>query len=309
MPLTIAIQPSTLTPAATGNEPMKAQIESLTGRVNQVLDRTLPAADQSPQGLHEAMRYAVFNGGKRIRPLFAYGAAAALGLANDEVDGTAAAVELIHAYSLIHDDLPAMDNDDLRRGKPSVHRQFDEALAILAGDALQALAFRVLVDPAPACAGEAVAELADACGSLGMAGGQALDLGAVGRQLSLQELSAMHGLKTGALIRCALTLPALVGNAASGPKAQLAHYGESVGLAFQIHDDVLDIEGSTEQLGKPKGSDEESNKPTYPACIGLERSRKMAADLVDQAQRALQELPGDLSLLTYLADFSIKRNS
>ncbi len=255
------------------------------------------------------MRYAVFNGGKRIRPLFAYGAASALNNSFATVDDAAAAVELIHAYSLIHDDLPAMDDDDLRRGKPSVHKQFDEALAILAGDALQALAFRVLVAGQWDNPGDAVAELADACGSVGMAGGQAVDLGAVGKTLGVDELSAMHSLKTGALIRCSLILPGLVSPASNAYVQPLAAYGSAVGLAFQIHDDVLDIEGSTEALGKPSGSDEDSNKPTYPACLGLEKSKQLADELVEKALSELEKLPGDVSLLNFLAQFSVKRNS
>ncbi|MFK7955219.1 MAG: polyprenyl synthetase family protein [Lysobacterales bacterium] len=288
---------------------MKTQIETLTQRVNGVLDGHLPAPETSPQKLHQAMRYAVFNGGKRIRPLFAYGAASALDISPGTVDGAAAAVELIHAYSLIHDDLPAMDDDDLRRGKPSVHKQFDEALAILAGDALQALAFRVLVAGELDNPGGAVAELADACGSVGMAGGQAVDLGSVGKALDVEALSAMHSLKTGALIRCSLTLPGFIANATDNLVNALAAYGNAVGLAFQIHDDVLDIEGSTEALGKPSGSDENSNKPTYPACLGLEQSKRMARDLVAKAQDELTQLPGDTALLNYLSEFSIKRHS
>ncbi|MEM7705203.1 MAG: polyprenyl synthetase family protein [Pseudomonadota bacterium] len=288
---------------------MKTRIDALTRQINDVLATHLPTADVAPERLHEAMRYAVFNGGKRIRPLFSYGAAAALKVDDRQVDDIAAAVELIHAYSLIHDDLPAMDDDDLRRGKPSVHRQFDEALAILAGDALQALAFRVLVQGAADKADVAVTALADACGSVGMAGGQAVDLAAVGKTLTLDQLSGMHRLKTGALIRCSLALPALLYSADAAHVTALTTYGEAVGLAFQIHDDVLDVEGSTEELGKPSGSDSDSNKPTYPACIGLDASRTMANRLVEEARDQLTLLPGDTELLAYLAGFSIERRS
>ncbi|MEM1089258.1 MAG: polyprenyl synthetase family protein [Pseudomonadota bacterium] len=288
---------------------MKTRIDALTRQINDVLAAHLPTDDVAPEQLHEAMRYAVFNGGKRIRPLFSYGAAAALKIDDRQVDDIAAAVELIHAYSLIHDDLPAMDDDDLRRGKPSVHRQFDEALAILAGDALQALAFRVLVQSAAGKADVAVTTLADACGSVGMAGGQAVDLAAVGKTLSLDQLSGMHRLKTGALIGCALALPALLYDADAAQVTALTTYGEAVGLAFQIHDDVLDVEGSTEELGKPSGSDVDSNKPTYPACIGLDASRTMASRLVQDARQQLTLLPGDTELLAYLAGFSIERRS
>ncbi len=288
---------------------MKTRIDALTRQINGVLEAHLPTGDVAPERLHEAMRYAVFNGGKRIRPLFSYGAASALQLEEDQVDTVAAAVELIHAYSLIHDDLPAMDDDDLRRGKPSVHRQFDEALAILAGDALQALAFRVLVSGGSENAGAAVTALADACGSVGMAGGQAIDLAGVGETLSLDELTAMHRLKTGALIRCALSLPALMYGADDDCVGALSQYGDAVGLAFQIHDDVLDVEGSTEELGKPSGSDIGSNKPTFPACIGLDASRAMAARLVQEARDQLTLLPGDTDLLAYLAGFSVERRS
>ncbi len=291
--------------------PTESRIEGLVALVDRALDRVLPSEAEFPHRLHQAMRYSVLGGGKRMRPLFALGAGEALGLADRDVVHLACALELIHAYSLIHDDLPAMDDDDLRRGRPTCHRAFDVATAILAGDALQALAFDVLVsvEPpgGPGASAAMVRALARACGSQGMAGGQALDLGAAGERLDQTELERMHRLKTGALIRCAVVLPALFAGADQRQIDALSRYGEAVGLAFQIHDDVLDVEGDTRVIGKPQGSDVARDKATFPACLGLARSRQLAGELHRSALAALAEFEGPVVLLTHLARFTIER--
>ncbi len=287
------------------------RFDAYIARADACLDACLPPAAHQPARLHEAMRYVVTAGGKRVRPLLSYGAAEALDVDLDSVDSIGTALELIHAYSLVHDDLPAMDDDELRRGKPTCHIAFDEATAVLAGDALQALAFDVLVRPVGAVhesrAGALVQALATACGSRGMAGGQMIDLQAAGRPLSLEELEQMHALKTGALIRAAVELPAIGVDAPAEQRDALAHFGTCVGLAFQIQDDILDIEASTEELGKPQGSDEARGKPTFPALLGLEASRRRARSLLDQSLDALSVLPGDSSLLAALARFIVER--
>ena len=258
-------------------------IGNYQARAKQALDQRLPAADLHPCALHQAMRYAVLCGGKRIRPVLVYLSGAAVGAAPDTLDGPACAVEFIHAYSLIHDDLPAMDNDDLRHGQPTCHKAFGEALAILAGDALQALAFQVLgqddamvADPATRL--RMLGVLAQAAGSRGMVGGQAIDLAAVGQELGLAELENMHIHKTGALIRASVLLGAL-----SQPKVepavleQLDHYAKCIGLAFQIRDDILDVIGDAATLGKTTGADRALNKPTYPTLLGLDGARPRPA--------------------------------
>jgi len=254
-------------------------------RVEDVLDHALPPANQPPARLHEAMRYSVLGGGKRLRPLLAYAAAECFGGDAASADASAAALEIIHAYSLIHDDLPAMDNDDLRRGKPTCHIAFGEATAILAGDALQALAFEVLAQNGQTRSEAAtqltmLRTLATACGAHGMAGGQAFDLDAVGQKLSPIELERMHAYKTGALIRAAVVLGALASGNADAQKLQTMHeVGARIGLAFQIRDDILDIEGATEIIGKRQGADVALDKPTYPSIIGMDASRAMAETL------------------------------
>lgn len=280
---------------------------ALAARVEQVLDSWLPADSEAPDSLHRAMRYAVFNGGKRIRPLLAHAAAEALGLPAESADAPGAAVELVHCYSLVHDDLPAMDDDDLRRGKPTVHRQFDEATAILAGDALLTLAFEGLArNAAPA----AVVRLAEAAGSRGMAGGQAMDLAFEATRPTEQSLERMFRQKTGALIRAAVELPVFGSDHQDGDAHRaLVEYAEAVGLAFQIVDDLLDIEGTTEQIGKPAGSDLEHEKATWPAVFGVEAARQRAAELTATASAALQRLPGDSDGLRWLGDRILRRNS
>lgn len=293
---------------------LQLRLPAWSARVEQALDRCLPAATVHPQRLHEAMRYAVLGGGKRVRPVLVYATGLALGLEEDRLDGPACAVELIHAYSLVHDDLPAMDNDDLRRGKPTCHRAYDEATAILAGDALQTLAFHVLArDPAMTAGAEArvrmIETLANASGSRGMAGGQAIDLEAVGRQLNIAELEDMHIHKTGALIRAAVRLAAL-----SAPEVdaatlkQLDHYAKCVGLAFQIRDDILDVEANTEVLGKRQGADIALNKPTYPALLGLSDAKERARLLHEDALASLAELDHRADALRGISHYIIERS-
>ncbi|HKL52255.1 MAG TPA: farnesyl diphosphate synthase [Wenzhouxiangellaceae bacterium] len=276
-------------------------------RVETTLDRWLPADSSEPQPLHAALRYAVFNGGKRIRPLLAFAAAEAADLPPSEVDAMAAAVELIHCYSLVHDDLPAMDDDDLRRGKPTVHKAFDEATAILAGDALLTLAFEGMAhDRVPA---RAIGELASAAGSAGMVGGQAMDLAFEATKPTREALESMFRKKTGALIRAAVVMPVAERGADDPCLRALGEYAEAIGLAFQIVDDLLDIEGSTEEIGKPAGSDAARDKATWPALFGLEASRRHADELTEAAWSALARLPGDTDGLRWLGERIVRRRS
>jgi geranylgeranyl pyrophosphate synthase len=284
-------------------------------RVEEVLDRALPPRDQPPSRLHEAMRYSVLGGGKRLRPLLAYAAAECFGADAGCADASAAAVEIIHAYSLIHDDLPAMDNDDLRRGKPTCHIAFGEATAVLAGDALQALAFEVLAKDASTRAGaearlRMLRTLATACGAHGMAGGQAFDLDAVGKKLSADELERMHAYKTGALIRAAVTLGALASGAADAESlATVDRVGARIGLAFQIRDDNLDVEGDTAVIGKRQGADLLLDKPTYPSILGMQASRELAERLRGEAIAALSTFGDRAEPLRDLAHYSVDRLS
>ncbi len=261
------------------------------------------------------MRYATLNGGKRIRPMLVYAAGAALGVEPEQLDGPACAVELIHAYSLIHDDLPAMDDDDLRRGRPTCHKAFDEATAILAGDALQTLAFKVLCknEPYPFAAPirlEMIETLANASGSRGMAGGQALDLAAVGQQLDLAQLENMHIHKTGALIHASVKLGCLAATTADTDQVrQLEHYANCIGLAFQVQDDILDVEGDTETLGKTQGKDQANGKPTYPSLIGLKGAKELAQSLRQDALDSLVELDERADPLRWLADYIVNRDA
>ena len=251
----------------------------------------LPAADVAPTRLHQAMRYAVLDGGKRVRPLLVYAAGAALNAPAAALDAAALAVEYVHAYSLIHDDLPCMDNDVLRRGKPTVHIAFDEATAMLAGDALQAEAFKVLADAAlaPVQTTALMRELAFAASTAGMCGGQALDLAAVGRPLSLAELERMHRMKTGALLVAAVRLGAIAGCSDAHVPTALERYAQALGLAFQIVDDVLDVEGTAASLGKTAGKDAAQGKPTFVSLLGLAAARERAHALRRDALAALDE--------------------
>jgi geranylgeranyl pyrophosphate synthase len=280
----------------------------LVQRVESTLDALLPAVGIEPARLHEALRYPVFNGGKRIRPLLCYASAEALDLPRHRIDAMAASVELIHCYSLIHDDLPAMDDDDLRRGRPSVHRAFDEATAILAGDALQTLAFEALARAEAPTAASLL--LAQAAGSRGMVGGQAMDLAFESTRPSAEALKTMYGKKTGALIRAAVMLPTSWLERDDEPAVRaLSAYADSVGLAFQIVDDLLDIEGDTDEIGKPAGSDAEREKATWPAMVGIEAARAEADLLTERAWQALGSLPGDTDGLRWLGERILVRTN
>jgi geranylgeranyl diphosphate synthase type II len=284
-------------------------------QVDRALETWLPKPNIEPFRLHEAMRYSVLNGGKRLRPILVYAAGMAMDVTDTRLDAPACAIECIHAYSLIHDDLPAMDNDDLRRGKPTCHRAFDEATAILAGDALQALAVHILshgLDPQiPAEQRLAMIDLlAVSSGSRGMAGGQALDLEAVGKTLSEAQLENMHIHKTGALIRTSVLFGALCrANPDETVKAKLDHYAKCIGLAFQIHDDVLDETTDTQTLGKTQGADRARNKPTYPTIIGLDASIKLAEELADEAIDSLAGLNDNAAPLRELARYVVERRN
>lgn len=275
----------------------------------------LPAADRAPQRLHQAMRYAVLDGGKRVRPLLVDAAGEVVGAPEPALRAAALAVEYVHAYSLIHDDLPCMDNDVLRRGKPTVHIAFDEATAMLAGDALQAEAFQAIAE-APIEAGTRaalMAELAAAAGTRGMCGGQAIDLAAVGSSMSRAELEQMHGMKTGALLRAAVRMGALAGAADPAVLAPLDRYAHAVGLAFQVVDDVLDVEATSQDLGKTAGKDAQQGKPTYVSMLGLTAARQWAERLRQDAHGALETLPAAVAARTVrlrqLADFIVLRKS
>jgi len=291
------------------------QITLWTQRSDATLEHWLPTEHTAPERLHEAMRYSIFNGGKRIRPVLAYAAGYALNIDNKLVDAPAAAIEFIHAYSLVHDDLPAMDDDDLRRGKPTCHKAYDEATAILVGDALQTLAFHVLAhglhEEIPASQGlEIIDTLAVASGSRGMAGGQAIDLASVGKSLNIAELENMHIHKTGALIRASVKMAALCApQIEKAALKKLDHYAKCIGLAFQIQDDILDIESDTVTLGKPQGSDVEQNKPTYPALLGMDQARAMAQELYDDALDSLTPFADRSEPLRWLADYIINRQA
>jgi farnesyl diphosphate synthase len=282
-------------------------------RVNAALEVWLPAASIQPTRLHEAMRYAVLSGGKRIRPLLVYLTGNALEVNPVSLDGPACAVELIHAYSLVHDDLPAMDDDELRRGLPTCHKAYDEATAILVGDALQSLAFYVLShDPQLQATDrqrlEMIETLALACGSRGMAGGQALDMVAVGQSWNVAELENLHIHKTGALIRASVKLGALTCRYLDGNLLEkLDHYAKCIGLAFQIQDDILDVESSTVVLGKSQGADLAHNKVTYPSVLGLREAKKMATELVEEAVSSLAEFDEKAAPLRWLANYIVAR--
>ena len=272
----------------------------------------LPQAELAPKRLHAAMRYSVLDGGKRVRPLLAFAAGELAEAEQGRVDIAAAAVEMIHAYSLVHDDMPCMDDDVLRRGKPTCHVEYDEATALLVGDSLQSLAFQLLSDRTlnenPATQLRMVKLLALASGSRGMAGGQAFDLDSVGKKLTVPELEFMHIHKTGALIRAAILLGAHCGNALSTAQHEkLDHFGKCVGLAFQVVDDVLDAEADTATLGKTAGKDADHNKPTYVTLLGVSQAKKMAADLHTEALDSLSEFGTNAQRLRELSDFIVIR--
>ena len=280
-------------------------------RFEEVLRGLLPRAEIAPQRLHEAMRYAVLDGGKRVRPLLAFAAGELAGAEQARVDVAAAAVELIHAYSLVHDDMPCMDDDVLRRGKPTCHVQYDEATALLVGDSLQTLAFQLLAEhrlnDEAARQLEMVKLLALASGSRGMAGGQAIDLSSVGQSLTLPELEFMHIHKTGALIRAAVLLGAQCGSVSVEQLDRLDHFGRLIGLAFQVVDDVLDCEADTATLGKTAGKDADNDKPTYVSLLGIQGARDMAQRLHREALETLAGFGDEAQRLRELADYIVLR--
>ncbi|MCQ8103563.1 (2E,6E)-farnesyl diphosphate synthase [Methylomonas sp. SURF-2] len=292
---------------------LKAYLTACQNRVERALDARLPGENILPQKLHQAMRYTVLDGGKRTRPLLTYATGQTLGLSEDVLDGPACAVEFIHVYSLIHDDLPAMDNDDLRRGKPTCHKAFDEATAILAGDALQALAFEILAsDPGIQVDAGArlkmITALTKASGSQGMVGGQAIDLASVGSKLNLPELENMHIHKTGALIRASVNMAALSKPDLDPVTAKnLDHYAKCIGLSFQVKDDILDVESDTATLGKTQGKDVDNDKPTYPALLGMAGAKQKARELHEQAVASLAGFGGEADLLRELSLYIIER--
>jgi farnesyl diphosphate synthase len=292
---------------------LKEYLSFCQNRVEKALEDRLPSDKLLPQKLHQAMRYSVLNGGKRMRPMLTYCTGKTLGIAPEALDGPACAVEFIHVYSLIHDDLPAMDDDDLRRGKATCHVAFDEATAILAGDALQALAFEILAhDPSITATAEGrlkmIIALAKASGSQGMVGGQAIDLQSVGTKLNLPELENMHIHKTGALIRASVTMATLAKSDIDQVVAtKLDHYAKCIGLSFQVKDDILDEESDTVTLGKTQGKDKDNDKPTYPALLGLAGAKQKAQELHEKALDSLSIFGKEADLLRDLSLYIIQR--
>ena len=310
---------TTLQPASAVRHSVHPDLEGLIQvtkkRVEHALDTWLPRENETPMELHRAMRYAAISGGKYIRPLLVYAAGKTLDIHPDSLDGPACAVELIHAYSLVHDDLPSMDNDDLRRGKPTCHKAFGEAVAILTGDALQSLAFHILAHDGTMTASadrrlEMIRTLTGATGSQGMAGGQAIDLAAVGRSMGLDQLELMHERKTGALIRASIRLGVLsLEDAGQELIDSLDNYARCIGLAFQIRDDILDVEGTTATLGKTQGADIAQNKPTYPALLGMDGAKRMAGELYEHSLRHLESLGAGADPLRWIATYIIHREN
>lgn len=281
-------------------------------RISLALQQRLPStSDVTAAKLNEAMHYATLNGGKRLRAMLVYATGEAFNADADALDSAASAVEMIHAYSLVHDDMPMMDDDDLRRGKPTCHKAYDEATALLVGDALQSLAFECLCDNqlSPAQQIAMVKCLAHASGATGMAGGQAIDLASVGKQLNQFELEAMHQLKTGALIKASVALGAYCSSTCTTADFQhLDNYAAAIGLAFQVQDDVLDVIADTETLGKQQGADIARNKPTYPALMGLDAAKEKAKSLIEEALTALDHLDNECLALRALANFVVQRS-
>lgn len=283
-----------------------AWMSAVQARTETALERMLPAAAAAPARLHQAMRYAALGGGKRVRPLLCHAAGEIFGAEPAQLDVPACAVELIHVYSLVHDDLPCMDDDVLRRGKPTCHVEYDEATALLVGDALQALAFQVLAEHGGSP--PMLALLAHAAGSRGMAGGQAIDLAAVGKTLTVEELEFMHIHKTGALIRAAVLLGAQTGGADSDAQRRLGQFAARAGLLFQVVDDILDAEASTATLGKTAGKDAARNKPTYVSLLGIARAKEMATELRIEAKAALAGFDERAGRLAELTDYIAERS-
>lgn len=292
---------------------LSTHIESCRRRLDALLDQWLPSEATEPTKLHRAMRYASLNAGKRLRPLIVYLVGDALGAEKTDLDASALAVECIHVYSLIHDDLPAMDDDDLRRGKATTHIAFDEATAILAGDALQTIGFNILCHHplSPDVESERIrllTILTDASGSVGMGGGQMIDLIATDSKLSIEQLEAMHRMKTGALISACVKMAVATSQINEAEIiAAFDRFADRIGLAFQVKDDILDIEGETEVIGKPSGSDEELNKSTFPALMGLDAAKEYAQQLIDEALLSLEHIPYNTEALEALAKYMIER--
>jgi farnesyl diphosphate synthase len=293
---------------------LETRLAGYRARVEGALGKWLPDPDQTPRRLHAAMHYAVMGGGKRIRPLLVYLAGEAVAAPVERLDGPASAVELIHAYSLVHDDLPAMDDDDLRRGRPTCHRAFDEATAILAGDALQVLAFQILASDASMIPNSErriaiVRVLAAGSGTAGMAGGQAIDLAVEGQAPDLTVLEMMHQLKTGALIEASVLMAAWSADAITdGELGALRKFGRSIGLAFQIQDDILDVEGETAVIGKTAGADSARLKPNYPSVAGLAAAKERASQLCDEALVAIEGFDAKADPLRSLARYIVRRD-
>ncbi len=292
-------------------ENFRERVADYQQRVDARLDEALPPTSLEPKRLHEAMRYAVFNGGKRVRPLLTYATGECLGVDARLLDAPATAIELIHAFSLVHDDLPAMDDDDLRRGKPTVHVEYDEATAILAADALVPLAFSVLArieGTSDQSANALVRLIADACGSIGMTGGQSIDLSAEGKTLTVEQLEHMYSLKTGALIHAAVMSACMLSDDVDDDRvAALDAFGRDIGVAFQVRDDILDIEGETHVIGKPSGSDEKLAKATYPSLFGIDASRRRCDELLAGALARLETFGPSTAPLEWLARFIVER--
>ncbi|HEY4374923.1 MAG TPA: farnesyl diphosphate synthase [Burkholderiales bacterium] len=279
-------------------------------RMETALGRLLPPADALPRRLHDAMRYAVLGGGKRVRPLLVFAAGEIVAAPEASLEAVAGAIEMIHAYSLVHDDLPCMDDDTLRRGRPTVHMRFDEATAMLAGDAMQPLAFALLSDipVAPALALQATQVLARAAGSQGMAGGQAIDLASIGCTLSRDELQTMHAMKTGAMLAASVALGGIVTGASSIVRQALDEYARAIGLAFQVVDDILDVTADRASLGKTPGKDAAAGKPTYVSMLGLDEAHAFARELGEAACAAVAPLGEGGIRLAQLADFIVFRD-
>lgn len=273
--------------------------------IDEILDQFLPRPDVYPSAIHQAMRYSVLGSGKRFRPILALTVFEALGGQGEPILPAACALELIHTYSLIHDDLPCMDDDDWRRGKPTLHKAFDEAVAVLAGDALSALAFELL---AATGRSDVIREVARAIGAQGMVGGQVVDIQTEGRPFAAEELEYIHSHKTGALITAASRVGAILAGAGERELVAVTRFGEKVGLAFQIVDDILNLEGEREKMGKRTGTDEAKRKATYPALFGLDRSKRQARRLVEEAKKELDMLGSCAYILKALADFVVQRS-
>ncbi|MGE0156161.1 MAG: polyprenyl synthetase family protein [Geobacter sp.] len=295
---------------------LKAYLKEKIALVDAALDQYLPTEEERPQSLHKAMRYSIFAGGKRVRPVLLLAACEAVGGAIARAMPAACAMEMIHTYSLIHDDLPAMDDDDFRRGRPTNHKVFGEAIAILAGDGLLTEAFKLMANPAFAAGVDAgarmavISEIATCAGSYGMVGGQVVDMESEGQpEMDLPTVQYIHTHKTGALIKASVVAGALLGGADEKQQAAIRRYGEAAGLAFQIADDILDIEGTTEEIGKDAGSDEARGKATYPAVMGLAAAKQEAAAMMDEALNALASFGAEAEPLREIARYIVERKN